>query len=235
MEWRLDELSARLSPSVHASRGRGDQRGALIMLVENHDEIASRVRILFAELVDPLDRLDKHSRVEPVRTVRGWCRGLPEPDVEDEAAESLDLVEQSIRELSEHTISSHVCDGEEAGSLLLPHRGVFTRPLDLESEHLALALKEPCPEAAHFCTWQHESREAEHRTGLVSWVCTADVGTDMPEFVKVGEVRHPRTSRNTKARAGARASEGGQCVLAPRYVEYIREPATSRPYGRPPL
>ena len=37
----------------------------------------------------------------------------------------------------------------------------------------------------------------------------------MSKFIKVGEVRHPQTSRNTKARAGARASERGQDVLAP--------------------
>ena len=54
----------------------------------------------------------------------------------------------------------------------------------------------------------------------------------MSEFVKVGEIRHPRTFRNTKARAGARASERGQYVLAPQEVEYIREPATSRPGRR---
>ena len=47
-------------------------------------------------------------------------------------------------------------------------------------------------------------------------------------FVKVGEIRHTGTSRNTKTRAGARASERGQYVLAPQAVEYIREPATSR-------
>ena len=145
------------------------------MLVENHDELVSRIASLLTELVDPLDRLDQHALVEPVRIVRGWRCGLLEPDVEDEATESLDLVEQPIRELSKLTVSSHVGDGEEAGSLLLPHGGVFTRPLDLEIEHLALALEEPCPEPAHFCSRQHESGEAEHRTVLVFWVCAADL------------------------------------------------------------
>ena len=108
MERRLDEMPAPFVPPVHASPGLGDQRRALIMLVENHDKTAARVAFLFTKLVDPLDRLEKHSRVEPVRTVRGWCRGLPEPDVEDEATESFVLVEQPIRELSKLTISSHL-------------------------------------------------------------------------------------------------------------------------------
>ena len=53
----------------------------------------------------------------------------------------------------------------------------------------------------------------------------------MPKFIKVGEVRHSQTLQNTKARAGARASERGQNVLAPRRVRYILDPATVKMGG----
>ena len=52
-----------------------------------------------------------------------------DPNVEDETAEFLDLVEQPIRKVAQFAKSGHVVDGEEAGSLLLPHGGMFTRSL----------------------------------------------------------------------------------------------------------
>ncbi len=47
--------------------------------------------------------------------------------------------------------------------------------------------------SGHLDGWQNESRKTEHRTVIVFWVCAADVGTDMPKFIKVGEVQHPQT------------------------------------------
>jgi hypothetical protein len=159
-----------------------------------------------------------------VRIVLGWCRGFLDPNVEDEAAEVFDLVEQPIREVPQFTISGHVVDGEEAGSLLFPYSGVLTRPLDLELEELALALKESRPEPAYLRGRQHESREAEYRTVLVSWVRAADVGTDMSELIKVGEARQPQTSKHESPRRSA--------GLGKRAIRACPEPATSSDHGK---
>ncbi len=101
--------------------------------------------------------------------------------------------------------------------------GVCLIPPDLELKNLAFALEEPCPEPAHFFRWQHEARQPEHWTVVVSRVCAAHVGANMSEFVKICEIRHTRrSSRNTKTRAGARASERGQYKIAPHNLRYIR-------------
>ena len=63
---------------------------------------------------------------------------------------------------------------------------------------------------------------------VVSRVVAADAGPDMSELVEIGERRHLPASRNTKARAGARASEGGQDEPAPRKRSYALAPAPAR-------
>ena len=186
------------------------------MLVENQDERFRRIVVFAAMAVDPLDRLQEHPRIEPVRVMPTRRRGLPHADIEHEAAKPFDLVEQPVGEPSKLRIPGHVGQRVEACPLLLPQRGVLSRPLDLEGEQLALALEEPGPEAAHRFRREHETRQPEHRALLVSGVLAADVGTDVPELVEIGEKRHPPAPRNTKARAGTRASERGQDELAPR-------------------
>ena len=49
----------------------------------------------------------------------------------------------------------------------------------------------------------------------------------MSELVKIGEERHAPALRNTKARAGTRASERGQDELAPRRERYAPDPTSS--------
>ena len=53
MERRLDEMPAPLVPRVHAARGLGDQRRALLVLVEDQGEVLRRVAVLGAKPVNP--------------------------------------------------------------------------------------------------------------------------------------------------------------------------------------
>ena len=93
------------------------------------------------------------------------------------------------------------------GAFLLPHRGMFPGLLDLEVEQVALSLEEPCRKSPDLIQRQDESCEAEHGAVVVAVVISADVGTDMAKFVKIGDIGHRLSSgpRCTKARAGARA------------------------------
>ena len=120
MERRLDEIPAAFRSRIHAPRGGGDQGRSLIVFIENQDEILRWITILFAESVNPLDRLKKYPCVAPVRIVRPRLRGLLEPDIEDESAERFDLVEQPVGELPEFCVPRHVRDSVEARPLLFP-------------------------------------------------------------------------------------------------------------------
>lgn len=136
--------------------------------------------------------------------------------MEDEPAERLDPVQQPVGEPAQLGIAGDVGRRVEAGPLLLPLGRVFFRAPDLEGEKLALALVEPGPEAAHLVGRQDEAREAEDRALPVFGVGPGHIGADMTELVEIGEIRHPRPPENTKARTGARASEGGQYWTASR-------------------
>ncbi len=159
----------------------------MMKMVAPEDELLRWLAVLAAIAVDALDRLQEHPRIEPVRIVRTRRRGLPDPDIEHEAAKPLDLVEQAVREPAKLGIPGHVRDRVEAGPLFLPQGGVFPRPLDLEGEKLALALEEPGPKTAHRFRRQDEARKPEYRALLVSGVLAADVGADMSELVEIGE------------------------------------------------
>ena len=67
---------------------------------------------------------------------------------------------------------------------------MFTRPFDLKFEKLALVLEEPVCELTYHFGSEDEARQAEHWAVLVSAVSTADVGANVSEIIKVGEVRH---------------------------------------------
>ena len=85
---------------------------------------------------------------------------------------------------------------------------IFAPTLRTLTEITLLCAERPKPQKTG-SAWMHLAT-LYRSLSLVFWVCAANVGTDMPKLVKVGEVRHPQTSKNTKARAGARASERGQ-------------------------
>lgn len=66
MERGLDEMPPPFGAGVHALRGL---RRALVVLVENQHELLRRIAVFGAELVDPLDRLQKHPRIKAVGIV----------------------------------------------------------------------------------------------------------------------------------------------------------------------
>ena len=86
---------------------------------------------------------------------------------------------------------------------------MFPGLLDLEVEQVALSLEEPGRKSPCLIQGKDESGEAEHGAVVVPLVIPADVGADMAEFVKIGDIRHRFSGcpRYAKARAGARASE----------------------------
>ena len=81
MEGWLDEMPPALIPGVHAARGFGDQGQALLVLVEKQCEVLRWIAIFGTESVDPLDRLQKHSRVKSVRIVRAGRCALGDADL----------------------------------------------------------------------------------------------------------------------------------------------------------
>ena len=85
MEGGFDEMAPPLALPIHAL-GRFDQkRRALLVLVENKGEPLRWLAVLRAVAVNPLDRLQEHPRVEPVRIVRARRRSFPHADIEHEA------------------------------------------------------------------------------------------------------------------------------------------------------
>lgn len=190
VERRLDEAPTTISFGKHATRGGGDQRGPPRVFVENEDELRNRLTVPVAEFVDALDRFNEDAVVEPVRVVVGGVCGFLDPDVEDEATERCDLVEQPVRQLSEFDVLGNVRDCVEAGPFLLPHGRVLARARDLEREQLTFALEEPGSEATQMFGGQNEARQAEDRAVVVGGVLSRDVGADVAEFVEVSEVRH---------------------------------------------
>ena len=120
VERGLDETPTAVLLGIHAARGGGEQGGSLIVFIEHQDKMRGRLTVLIAELVDALDCLKEDAVVEPVRVVVGGACGLLDPDIENEAIERCDLVEQPVSEPSELYISGHVRGGVEAGPLLFP-------------------------------------------------------------------------------------------------------------------
>lgn len=165
-------MPAPVVSGIHASRGLGDERRALLVLVEHQDEVVRRTAILIAELVEPLDRLKKCFCAEAVRIVRAGGRGLPDPDVEHEAVERLQLVEQPTCQPRQPGVSGDVGHGVEAGALLLPQGGVLPGTLDLEPEKFALALVEPSPEPSHFLRRQARDRRLDSPCTSGPWRLT---------------------------------------------------------------
>ena len=79
MEGRFDEMATPLASPIHALGRLRQERRTLLVLVENQDELFRRFAVLRAVAVDPLDRLEEHPRIEPIRIVRTRRRGLPNP------------------------------------------------------------------------------------------------------------------------------------------------------------
>ena len=101
MERRLDKTSLGFLTPIHVLRGPGDQFWALIMVIENQNEIVGWLAIIFAELVNPLNCFAKDRLLEFVRVMGIWRLGLPNPNIEDKAAEISDFVEQAVCEVPE--------------------------------------------------------------------------------------------------------------------------------------
>ena len=95
------------------------------MFVEDQKEILWRPAVCGAELVDSLDRFEKHPLVEPVRIVLGGRRGLFDSHIKDEAAQAFDFIEETMREVPQFWISQDVSHRVEAAPLLLPEGGMF--------------------------------------------------------------------------------------------------------------
>ena len=72
VEMHLDLRCRRCSVmSGHTLCGSGDQVRALLVFVEDQEEVVWRLAVCGTEIIDPFDRVEKHSRVEPVGTVHG--------------------------------------------------------------------------------------------------------------------------------------------------------------------
>lgn len=125
MERHLDEVPPLLCLSVHTLCGSGDQVRALLVFVEDQEEVVWRLAVCGTEIIDPFDRFEKHSRVEPVGTVLDGRRRLFDADIKDEAAEGFDFIEEPIREVPEFWIPQDISHRVEAAPLLLPEGGVF--------------------------------------------------------------------------------------------------------------
>ena len=171
---------------------------------------------MLAELIDPLDCFEKDIVVEAIRAGRVRRSSLPDPDVEHKATDALDLVEHAVRECSQLAIPFHVGHRVEARPLLLPLSRMLARSFELEGEEMAFALEEPRPEATHLVYREDQSGKAEHRAIVVSRVLPAEVRTNVPEFVEVGEIRHSQApdARKPAPERGPR-KEGkakGPCV-----------------------
>ena len=125
VERHLDEVTPLLGLSVHTLGGAGDEILALCMFVEDQKEIVWRPTVGGAELINPLDRFEKHPLVEPVRIVRGGGGGLFDSHIEDEAAQAFNFIEEPMREVPQFWIPPDVSHRVEAAPLLLPEGGVF--------------------------------------------------------------------------------------------------------------
>ena len=188
-------------------------------------------------MIDPLDRFEKHSRIEHIGTVLGGRSGLFEANIKADAAEVFNFVEEPIREVPELLIFHDVSHDVEAAPLLFPEGGVLTGLLDFCIEELTFPLEEPRPESAHFLRGEDESGESKNWALIILQSLFADVWPDMPKFIKIGQIRHRETSRHTKAHTrsvglGKRARQA--CVSPENICKRVADAKSlSEHYGSP--
>ena len=147
--------------------------------------------------------------------IRWSC--LLHPHVEHKSSQSFDLVQHAVGDRSDLGIPLNIPRRVQTRPLLLPLRRMFARSLDLGSEKLAFPLEEPRTEPTHLLHRENEPSEAEHGAVIVAGVVAADVGADMPKFVKIRQNMSFVGSRHTKTRTvarafGRRARPDGPCV-----------------------
>ena len=95
------------------------------VFVEDQEEVVWRLTVCGAELIDPLDRFEKHPCVEPVGIVLGRRGCLFNTHIENEAAQAFDFIEETMREVPEFLVFQDISHGVEAAPLFLPEGGVF--------------------------------------------------------------------------------------------------------------
>ena len=108
VERYLDQVPPSLCLSVHTLCGSSDQVRALLVFVEDQEEVVWRLTVCGAEIIDPFDRFEKHSRVEHIGTVLGERRRLFDADIKAKAAQAFDFIEEPIREVPEFSIPQDI-------------------------------------------------------------------------------------------------------------------------------
>ncbi|WP_348527640.1 hypothetical protein [Mesorhizobium sp.] len=177
---------SRLPGAIHAACRRGYEVLALVVLIERQDEVALGIAVFRAEGVDPLDGFQQHPVVEVVRIVLVGRQVLLKPDIKNEAADRLDLVQKPVGRVAKLTILGDIGHRVEACAFLHPNCRMDASPLDLKIEKLAFSLEEPRAETAHLIHRQHEPGQPENRALLVFCILAIDIGTDMAEFIEIG-------------------------------------------------
>ncbi len=74
---------------------------------------------------------------------------------------------------------------------------------------------------AAWSTFSVRASKPEYRAGVVSRMRATDEGADMTELIEIRDIERTRCSRNTKARAFARAPELEQARLRVRPIESV--------------
>ena len=120
-----------------------------------------------------------------------WCPSRPYTDIEDKSAEVLELFQQAVNGPAQFPIAAYICCRAETGSVFLPPGSVLALTLDPEAKEFTLVLAEPGPESPHLVGRQDEASEAVYRAFPVIRVVLGDVGTEMPVFVEISEIRRP--------------------------------------------
>ena len=112
-----------------------------------------------------------------------------------------------------------------------PAHGCGRGSFEFEAQECAFAPKEPSPEPTHLVYWKNQSGKAEHRTVIVTGVGAADVGTNMPKLVEIGEICHSRApdTRKPAPERGPR-KEGkarGPCVSGVNLDRFVQQCQTT--------
>ena len=113
---RFDKMSASVLSRIHVLRRCGEQLRAPRVFVEEQGEVVRSIVIVLAEVIDSLDCFEKHSGVQPIWAVRVGCGRLSDTNIEYEAAESVDLIEQPIRKLPELHVLGNISGRVEPGT-----------------------------------------------------------------------------------------------------------------------
>lgn len=91
-------------------------------------------------------------------------------------------------------------------------------------EKLSLSLDEPGSKPAHFGRWQYEIGKSEQRAAIVFRVRPTDIGTDVSEPIRIGQIGHGHSQTHESPRRSA--------GLGKRSSESLRLASDSRPTPR---